>query len=89
MREDIVGSLFGNLSGIKSADIQKLAGTATPPEVSLDDPALLTSLVEDCKSSKDTPLLPPIPGKLYFSIKMGKYVDLLLLLPDNQFKGGA
>ena len=83
MREDIVGSLLGNLPGTKSAVARKLAGTSTPPEVSLDDPIPLTSLVEDGKSSSDTSSLPPIPGKLLSSIKKGEYVDLLLLLPDN------
>jgi hypothetical protein len=69
MREDIVGSLLGNLSGTKSSVVRKLAGTATPPEVILDDPVPLTSLVEDGKASTDTSTLPPIPGKLLSSIK--------------------
>lgn len=46
MRDDIVGSLLGNVSGTKSLVVQKLAGIATPPEVSLDGPAPLTSLVQ-------------------------------------------
>ena len=83
MREDIVGSLLENLSGTKSAVARKPTGTATTPEISLDDPVPLTSLVEDGKSSTDTSSLPPIPGKLLTSIKKGEYVDLLLLLPDN------